>query len=518
MRQKYLPSLLHSVAFFAGVAFIAWVYEYAGLNHYGPFSLHSWRQADGASLARCYYENGMDFFQPAVHHVLGGDNAAVGEFPLLYYLAAIGYHLWGPHDVILRLLVFGCFTAGMWAWSRILWKWTGNSIVALALPWAFYGSPLLAFYGFNFLPNPAALGLTTLGMYGLWKYFEHPDAPKLVFATTFLLLGALLKVSMLTYTLAAMATAVWLFVITPGGKSRYFPDKTVFWNWMVAGGLIIIGAAAWYLWAMNYNRTHHSGLLMTTILPIWNMPKEEILRFAREIYLWYHEIYFPSWMLIAFLVLIPLIGLVHRHFPRPAVIFAVFVLLGAIAFLILFYNQILVHHYYIIDVMPALMVVFSMAWRWLQQRKPTRIHLPLIPIAAIGLALVLLSYGNTHMADYYGNPQYTPGFNRSLMKTEALSRFMAEKALSYDSTLMVTVPDVTPNVNLYYLNTKGWNTRPDEQLGDADLERYALWRATTLAVTDTAWLSRPEMARWLAHPIGIFDDSVYFFDIRPHWK
>jgi len=518
MNEHTLRGYFHSAAFFAGVAFIAWVYEYAGLSEYGPFSLHSWRQADGASLALCYFENGMNFFEPKVHHVLGGNNAAVGEFPILYYIAAIGYHVWGPEDVLLRLLVFACFTAGMWAWSKILWKWLDSRTISLALPWAFYGSPLLAFYGYNYLPNPAALGLTILGIYGLLKYFEKPDTPRLVFATSFLLLGALLKVSMLTYTIAALATAGWLFLIPPGGKSRYFPDRSVFWNWIIAASLIIVGAAAWYLWAMNYNKTNHSGLLMTTILPIWDMPKEEIIRYAKEIYLWYHKIYFPSWTLIAFLVLIPLIGAFHKHFPRPVLVFATFVLLGSIAFLLLFYNQILVHHYYIIDVMPAMMVVFSMAWWWMQQRKPAKLHLPLLPLAAMCVFAILINYGNKHISDYYKNSDYIPGFNRSLMKKEGLRRFMAEKGLSYDSTLMVTVPDVTPNVNLYYLNAKGWNTRPDEQLADSDLERYALWRATTLAVTDTSYLSRPEMARWFAHPIGTFDGSIHFFDIRPYWK
>ncbi len=518
MDIKKFSGYLHSAAFLAGVALIAWYYDYAGVAQYGPFSLHSWRQADGASLARCYYENGMHFFHPKVHHVLGGDNAAVGEFPILYFLAAALYHFFGPHDVILRLLVFGCLTAGLWAWSKLLLRWTGSMAISLALPWAFYGSPLLAFYGFNFLPNPAALGLAIVGLYGLMRYWDKPSQSRLVFAGAFLLLGALLKVSMLIIPIAAMATALYFFFVAKGGKEKYFPDQAAFWNWMGAGAIIVAVTAGWYFWAAHYNKTHHSGLLLTTIMPIWKMPQEEIVRYAREIYLWYHSIYFSKFAIIAFLVLLPLALLAPRQFPRPVYVFALFTFGGSAAFLLLFYNQILVHHYYIIDIMPIVMIIFSMALWWFKQRIPAQLHIPVLPIAVFVFALTSLAYGKKHMADYYGNDHYVAPFNRSFTKQKELQQFLSQKSLTYDSTLAVVVPDMTPNVTLYYLNLKGWSTRPDESFSNADLERYALWRATTLVVSDTAYLSRPDMDKWLAHPIGVFDGTIHFFDIKPYWK
>jgi hypothetical protein len=518
METNKLHGYLHSAAFLAGVAVIAWYFNYADIAKLGPFSLHNWRQADSASLARCYYENGMHFFQPKVHHVLGGANAAVGEFPILYYIAAGLYHIFGPHDVILRLLVFGCFTAGLWAWSKILLRWVGDWRISLTLPWAFYGSPLLAFYGFNFLPNPAGLGLALVGLYGLLRYWEQPGRGRLIFAGAFFLAAALIKVSLLVVPLAAVAAAKWFYFFAKGDRAKYFPDKSVFWNWMGAVTVILVATAAWYLWASHYNKTNHSGLLMTYIMPIWKMPKAEIERYAYEIYMWYHSIYFNKFTILAFLALLPAVLVMPRQFPRPAYAFTVFVLLGSLAFLVLFYNQILVHHYYIIDIMPLVMAVFSLTVWKLKNWLPSRLSTRLLGIALSIFALVSISYGKKHLSDYYGNDQYIAPFNRSFTKQKELHAFMAEKGLTYDSTLAIVVPDLTPNVNLYYLNVKGWATRPDEPFSNTDLERYALWRGTTLVVSDTAYLSRPDMEKWLAHPIGVFDGTIYFYDIRPYWE
>lgn len=517
METKKLAGYLHSAAFLAGIALIAWYYNYADIAQLGPFSLHNWRQADSASLARCYYENGMHFFQPKVHHVLGGNNAAVGEFPILYYIAAALYHIFGPHDVILRLVVFGCFTAGMWAWSKMLLQWTGNWAASWLLPWAFYGSPLLAFYGFNFLPNPAGLGLALVGAYGLMRYWEQPGRGRLIFAGAFFLLAALIKVSTLVVPLAAMAAAKWLFFTSKSGREKYFPDRTALWSFLAGGAVIVLLSAAWYLWANHYNKSNHSGLLMTYIMPIWKMPKEEIMRYGREIYLWYHSIYFSKAGIWAFLALLPAVLVLPRQFPRPVYAFAWFMLLGSAAFLLLFYNQILVHHYYVIDIMPLAILVFSMAAWWLKNKLPAKAGAVILPLVLAAFALSSLAYGKKHLEDYYGNDHYIAPFNRSFLKKNELHAFMAEKGITYDSSLSVVVPDLTPNVNLYYLNLKGWATRPDESFSNADLERYAQWRATTLVISDSTYLSRPDMDKWLAHPLGVFDETIYFFDIKPYW-
>ena len=517
MDTNKLSGYLHSAAFLAGVALIAWFYNYADIAQLGPFSLHNWRQADSASIARCYYENGMHFFQPKVHHVLAGANAAVGEFPILYYITAALYHVFGPHDVILRLLVFGCFTAGMLAWSKILLQWVGNWTASLALPWAFYGSPLLAFYGFNFLPNPAGLGLVFVGAWGLMRYWQRPGWGRLIFAGAFFLMAALIKVSTLVVPLAAMAAAKWFYFIVKGGREKYFPDKTALWRLLAAGAVIVALTAAWYLWANNYNKTNQSGLLMTYIMPIWKMPGAEIARYAREIYLWYHSIYFSKAGLWAFLALLPVVLAMPRQFPRPVYVFAWFTFLGSGAFLLLFYNQILVHHYYIIDIMPLAMLVFSMAAWWMKKKLSPKVGAVVLPVMLAAFALSSLAYGKKHLEDYYANDKFIAPFNRSFLKTKELQAFLEERGLSYNSTLAVTVPDQTPNVNLYCLNLKGWHIQPWENFSDADLERYAQWRATTLVISDSTYLSRPDMDKWLAYPLGVFDGTIYFYDVKPYW-
>ncbi|MBK8705850.1 MAG: hypothetical protein IPN33_21380 [Saprospiraceae bacterium] len=45
--MKYLPHIVFGVCFAA----LIFLYGYPGILQYGPISVHSWRQADGASLS-----------------------------------------------------------------------------------------------------------------------------------------------------------------------------------------------------------------------------------------------------------------------------------------------------------------------------------------------------------------------------------------------------------------------------------------------------------------------------------
>ena len=51
---------------------------------------HTWRQADGYSVAVNYFYDGMDFWHPRLNNQHAEEGYAVGEFPILYYASAIG--------------------------------------------------------------------------------------------------------------------------------------------------------------------------------------------------------------------------------------------------------------------------------------------------------------------------------------------------------------------------------------------------------------------------------------------
>jgi hypothetical protein len=73
-----------------------------------PSSVHQWRQAACLSLADNYYEGNWNLFEPSMHIQFsdnGTSGKSAGEFPLLYYIVAILWKIFGKHEFIFRLLI-----------------------------------------------------------------------------------------------------------------------------------------------------------------------------------------------------------------------------------------------------------------------------------------------------------------------------------------------------------------------------------------------------------------------------
>ena len=145
---------VHSILFLALCAYAVFFFRLVEVSKFGPNSTHQWRQSDSASQAMTYYEEELPFFNHKVHNLAGDQGEAVSEFPLLYYLAAIFYRIFGPHDVILRLLNYLILLTGIYAFSRILLDLTKNPLLSVAVSGILLGSPLLNFYGFGFIKRP----------------------------------------------------------------------------------------------------------------------------------------------------------------------------------------------------------------------------------------------------------------------------------------------------------------------------------------------------------------------------
>ncbi len=74
--------------------------------------IHSWRQADTASIAKNFLSTNLNFFQPQVNWSGSTNGLVECEFPLYQYLVASLYKLFGVNEIFARLLsvIFGCLT------------------------------------------------------------------------------------------------------------------------------------------------------------------------------------------------------------------------------------------------------------------------------------------------------------------------------------------------------------------------------------------------------------------------
>ena len=501
---------IHAISFVVGILLLSALYQYYEVANYGPISLHRWRQSDSASIALCYYEEGMHFFQPRSHNVFNDNPAGVGEFPIMYYLAAGLYHIFGPENVILRILDFLVFCLGLYLLSRLLLKLSDRLIFSLAMPLFLFGSPVVAFYSFNYTPNVVGLGFTLGAFYFFYRMVQEKKQKWWVLTTLFFLLGALIKVTTFVPFLALFGTALVIH-FHPGWKKNYRKYFPPFPRLVLMAITIIVLITAWYLWANNYNK--QSGLMLTKIRPIWEMSEESILATYHQIKGEYHKLYFNSYILLLTVVLAFVNLLSFRILPKELYLFYWLNILGTIGVLILFFDQILVHHYYFIDISPSVLLTYILFFWVLKIRFPKITKAWPIQLALI--ALVLFTWWDArenHVLPYYqpDHPDVSP-VNPSLFKQKELQLFLSEKGIKFGEDLVYTAPDITPNVNLYYLNLRGWSEFAIAPFSDETVKHMAQRGANYLVLTDTAYIRKAPASTQT--PIGVFDGSIYFYDL-----
>ena len=66
----------------------------------------TWREPDVAGIARNYYEEGMNFFEPRIDWRGDGPGYVESEFPLYPWTVACLYHVFGYHEELLRVVSF----------------------------------------------------------------------------------------------------------------------------------------------------------------------------------------------------------------------------------------------------------------------------------------------------------------------------------------------------------------------------------------------------------------------------
>jgi len=97
-----------------------------------PTGVHMWRQSDTASYALQYYIQGQSFWKPATMTFYGDEAYTVSEFPIIYFIAAQFYAIFGFHDQIIRVIHFTIFLFGIIALYETISFYTDSFIARLS--------------------------------------------------------------------------------------------------------------------------------------------------------------------------------------------------------------------------------------------------------------------------------------------------------------------------------------------------------------------------------------------------
>ncbi|MDX2133623.1 MAG: glycosyltransferase family 39 protein [Saprospiraceae bacterium] len=408
-------------------------------------SIHVWRQTQTESTSVLFYEEDFDLFNPRRNDRGDGDGLFRMEFPLLQWLTAGLYKLFGRHLVLSRLFNFiiGLFSVwGMYALLRAVFH---HDQTAFAGAWAFNWSPSFFYYTINPMPDNLALCFGLWGLYFFRRFYTSGGAMRMGAAGGLLALSALCKLPFILFFIVPLAC----FLSVVFRRRLFLTDGHAF-IWMLICLSLPLG---WYLSVVPH--WHGNGIVqgMLNRQTTWNV----LLDYAQ------HNLFstLPELMLNYASVPFFIIGVVNalqkkrRYSPQIWIWGAG---LAAVAAYALFELNMIakIHDYYLFPLYPYLFLVVALGIHtaWHGRR-------PWLRTATLALLLCMPLTAWLRMQSRW-NPE-KPGFNADLLRHQAALRNAVPK-----DALVVAGNDLSHFIFLYYIDKKGWGFHAD-QLDSAGL-------------------------------------------------
>jgi hypothetical protein len=467
--------------------------------------IHVWRQSDGLSIAYKYYSEGIAFFETEMHNRLSGEGKAVGEFPGMYYLVALLYHVFGVKVWVYRglwlLITFlGYFSLFKFC-SRVLQDPLWGILIALFT----FTSPILIVYGISFIPDPIALAFLFISWYFMQVYWESRKWKHLVLVVFFTWLSAVLKITCLISIIALIALygaqlirSKWQKV--PTSKR----DHVVF----VAGGVTALLIFSWYAFASCYNDLHSTTYFFLRTAPIWEV-LDDIDRINESLQGWLREYFYKvgRYVVYVFAILLALPFFNRSSLGRFWYFFYLLCILGFISFALLFSYQFIQHDYYVIGllfVVPLTVLLFVKKYQFLLNKRWYYNRTAQLLFAVLLVFSVL--HGTERARERFAF--HTHWLDKDLYD-------LRDKLADYgiDSKDLVLVPhDPSPNITLYAINMNGWtgyNFINKPKVFKEKVKQGARW----MIVSDSTFYNNELVLRYKDHLVLDYK-GVRIYDVQ----
>jgi hypothetical protein len=491
------------------IVVLSLVFEYNHILHMAPQSMHDWRQADCASFAMMYFDHGMNFFEPKVFNLLMGGGHAAGEFPILYYFVAILYKIFGPHELIYRLVFSLIFFVGLLNLGKVVKRLLDSLFCFFLIPLLVFSSPLLMFFGNNFLCDASALSFVFVGLNFILKYRDTQKILPFWLSMLFFLLAALLK---LNSAICFVAIAGLFFFEFAGWATFGKQAQKMFVHLrsnIIGFALVLILLVAWYKFAIYYNELHFTSFLGTKSWPgwpIWEASNENFLKTVNAYVAYSDQIF--SFATSFLLPLLLLFILLNRKY-LDSMIFGILLLstIGVALFVCIFFVGIYENIYYCVNLMILPVLIFISSLMIVKAKFSQVFHSPYFKMI---LAIVLASniyHSKDMLKTYYHNGKEHYKSNLNFYKPE-FRRFIDSIGIK-KTDLVISYPDKTPDVTLNLIGRQGWS----EYNGSMDTTTINNWIAAGadyLILSDITLLSNPAIRKQADNFVANFDNIFVY--------
>ncbi len=315
-----------------------------------PSIIHQWRQSDCLSITKNYYEEGMHFFQPKIHFQANKDGSAVSEFPILNYTVACLWTIFGEHEFIYKLLEYFMFVLAMFFLFNSLLRTRASLLFSFFCVSFFLTSPMLVYYGFNFIADVPALSLAIIGFCFLYSFYDTRSLKYFYWCLFVSMLAVLIKAS------AVMPFALLLFfsVIDFFNLNTFFKTEKLFTKKILPVSFIILSILliiCWYKYAVYYNGDSSNGVFLLTVLPIWEMQEEAVLSNFQSLFNILFPVFLNKPMFFLFLSAVIFVYANLKKLNSFLKYSFVFATLFFVFYILFFFQVFTVHDYYLNNLM-----------------------------------------------------------------------------------------------------------------------------------------------------------------------
>jgi|WetSurSiteA1Bulk_404760.scaffolds.fasta_scaffold03631_3 hypothetical protein len=414
------------------------------LMHFPHFSKelmsnHSWRQTQTQSTIISFYEEDMNILHPRRNDRGDTDGIFRMEFPLMQWLVACCYKIFGNHLVITRIFMFVIGLFSILGMYQLLLAVFHNETLSLIGAWAFNFSPSFFYYTINPLPDNMALCCSVWGIALFFKWYQSSSIKHLLGSGVLLSIGALTKLPFIVYYIVPL-----LHFLTTIVLKRKTSKKTAIEALGILGFSIL--PILWYFsvmpeWGSNVVK---KGVLAghEPLSAVLNYILYNLTSVLPEMLLNYGSVVF---FLAGFYFLFRRKAHSDPRFP----LFLAWSIAVAVYYLFEANAIAKVHDYYLFPFYPLLFILVAYGASCLFE-----LRLGIARYMTYFLLLVLPVICFFRMQDRW-NPD-APHFNKDLLTFKNELRNAVPK-----NSLVVAGNDVSHFIFFYYIDKKGWGYDSD---------------------------------------------------------
>jgi hypothetical protein len=431
MKLKKLLPFLSGPALAIGLSFIL------HLNHFDKelIGVHVWRQTQTQGTIDLFFEEDFCILNPKKYNRGEGDGIFRMEFPLMQWLTAALYKLFGQHLIITRLFMFAIAATaitGLYFWINELSK---RRATAFAGAWAMAFAPSFFYFSVNPLPDIMALAGGLWGLFFFARFQQSHQTIHLILCGLFLGVATAVKLPyILFYTLPISA----LFL------TKNLFERLKKWALLL---LFLPLHGAWYISAIPH--WHQTGIAAGML----NADEH----WSRLGYYLFHNAVSALPELLLNYAAVPLFAaglfflLKNRH--RKFEHYLPYLLFGAalLTYFVYELNMIGVDHdYYLFPFLPLLFLTVAYGFQKLNASD----HLFLKGIAYLALTVIPFT---CWLRTHHRWDEKKPGFNSDLLThRDELKKAVPENALCLAGN------DRSGFIFFHYIHKKGWNFTDDD--------------------------------------------------------